>query len=65
MTSPDPVDINAIATIVRTSIPPVGPRMCCAIKGVTRPIIHYSLSFTFCMRVSKIIIEQSFSFKNM
>ena len=38
MTSPDPVDIKAMATIVRTSIPPVGPRMCCAINGVTRPI---------------------------
>ena len=37
ITSPDPVDINVIAIIVRIRIPPEFPSNRCAIKGVTRP----------------------------
>ena len=41
MTSPEPVDINAIAPIVSTSIPPALPNTVSAIKGVTNPVIKY------------------------
>lgn len=37
ITSPDPVDINAIAPIVNIRIPPDDPRTFSAIKGVTNP----------------------------
>lgn len=37
ITSPDPVDINAIAPMVRIRIPPTDPRTFSAMRGVTRP----------------------------
>jgi hypothetical protein len=40
ITSPDPVDISAIAPMVRTSIPPALPNTVSAIKGVTKPVFE-------------------------
>ena len=37
MTSPDPVDMRAMAPIVNTSIPPALPSTVSAISGVTSP----------------------------
>ena len=37
MTSPDPVDIKAIAPIVKIRIPPEEPSIFSAIRGVTKP----------------------------
>ena len=37
MTSPDPVDIKAMAPIVRIKIPPEEPKTFSAISGVTKP----------------------------
>ena len=38
MTSPDPVDIRAMAPMVSTRMPPALPSTVSAISGVTRPV---------------------------